>query len=63
MSTYMKTEDEIKKTMTKKELKKKYAMNRSLVGQGHNLGIRNMKSPRDYNRNSLKRELRRLNSE
>ena len=52
--------DLIKKTRTKKELKKYYAMQRSRVGLSKNLSTKEMESPREYNR---KREKRRFRDE
>ena len=55
----MKTNDLLKKKMTKKQLKEYYSRDRSIVGQGRNLGSRYMAGPKDYRRNKNKQSLRK----
>lgn len=50
----------LKKQMTKKELHQFYNQQRSMVGCGQNLGTRYMKSPKDYNRNREKSDIRKI---
>ena len=49
----------IKKSMTKKQLKEYYSSQRSTFSSGMNLGGKVMRSPKDYNRQEAKREIRR----
>lgn len=53
----MKASDGLKKQMTKKAYNELQKKNR--VSFGFNLGTRSHKSPRDYDRNKLKAEIRR----
>ena len=50
----------LKKQMTKKELRRFYNQQRSLVGRGQNLGTRYMKSPKDYDRKREKSDVRKI---
>jgi len=54
----MKSEKNVLKG-TKKEIKAFYASQRSQVGLGRNLGTRDMKSGKSYDRNSEKARLRK----
>lgn len=49
----------IKKTMTKKELKKYYALKRSRVGMGRNLDTITHNNKKNYDRNEAKRQIQK----
>lgn len=51
-------DNNIKKTRTKKELKAYYALSRSTVGQGRNMGTISHKSQKKYDRGREKRRVR-----
>lgn len=50
----------IKKTRTKKELKKYYALSRSRVGRSMDLSTKEIASPREYNRKRDKAKLKKI---
>ncbi len=53
----------LKKTMTKKAYQAKMVVNRSSVGSGRNLGTREFRSLKDYDRNRQKKMARKLAAE